>query len=160
MIEYKFPISNEMNCLCNVFAFDLKTCNVEDSEYCEPYAAGVYHLNQLNWLFNGSLIKEKLAIERSKVHVFARENGNPLLKMIDYIIKNYKGKPKYVISKHNKIINSSYKYQTVGHYASSFDKHIVLNSLPSSYKCIKKFKTSRGLTKIGFKVSSVYEDNG
>ena len=140
MIEYKFPISNEMNCLCNVFAFDLKTGNFEDSEDCVSYAAGVYHLNQLNWYFNGSLIKEKLAIERSKFHVFDRENGNPLLKMIDYIIKNYKGKPKFVISKHNKNIISSYKYQTVGHNASGFDKYIALNSLRSSYKCIKKIK--------------------
>ena len=29
VIEYKFPISDEMNCLYNVFAFDLETCNVE-----------------------------------------------------------------------------------------------------------------------------------
>ena len=34
MIEYKFPISYGMNCLYNVFAFDLETCNVEYSEYC------------------------------------------------------------------------------------------------------------------------------
>ena len=47
MIEYKFPISYEINCLYNVFAFDLETCNVEHSEYCESYAAGVYHLNYL-----------------------------------------------------------------------------------------------------------------
>ena len=35
VIEYKFPISNEMMCLYNVFSFDLETCNVEFSEYCE-----------------------------------------------------------------------------------------------------------------------------
>ena len=34
-----------MNCLYNVFAFDLEACNVEYSKYCESYAAGVYHLN-------------------------------------------------------------------------------------------------------------------
>ena len=44
VIEYKLPISYEMNCLYIVFAFDLETCNVEYSEYCESYAAGVYHL--------------------------------------------------------------------------------------------------------------------
>ena len=47
VIEYKFPISYEMNCLHNVFAFDLETCIVKYSEHCEPYSAGVYHLNKL-----------------------------------------------------------------------------------------------------------------
>ena len=36
-----------MNCLHNVFAFDLETCIVKYSEHCEPYSAGVYHLNKL-----------------------------------------------------------------------------------------------------------------
>ena len=62
-----------MNCLYNVFVFDLESCNVEYSEYCEPYAAGVYHLNILYWCFKGNLDKEELAIERSKVHVFDRK---------------------------------------------------------------------------------------
>ena len=130
VIEYKFPISYEMNCLYNVFAFDLETCNVEYSEYCEPYAAGVYHLNNLYWCFNGNLDKGELAIERSKIHVFDRENGNPVLKMIYYIIRNYKNEPKYVIGKHENQVLSSYKYQLVGHNASGFDNYIVLNSLP------------------------------
>ena len=30
-----------MNCLHNVFAFDLQTCIVENSKYCESYADGV-----------------------------------------------------------------------------------------------------------------------
>ena len=75
MIEYKFSISYEMNCLYNVFAFDLETCNVEFSKYCESYWAGVYYLNKLCWCFNDKLSKEELAIERSKVHVFDRENA-------------------------------------------------------------------------------------
>ena len=45
VIEHKFPTSNEMNCLYNVFASDLETCNVEYSEYCESYGAGVWHPN-------------------------------------------------------------------------------------------------------------------
>ena len=45
MIEYNFPISYEMNCFYTVPDFDVETCNVEKSEYCESYAAGVYHLN-------------------------------------------------------------------------------------------------------------------
>ena len=72
-----------MNCLNIVFAFDRETCNVEYSEYCESYAAGVYHLNRLYWCFNGSLNIEELAVEGTKVHVFDRENGRPVLKMID-----------------------------------------------------------------------------
>ena len=87
VIENKFPIYYDMDCQYDVFAFDLETCNVEYSEYCESYAAGVYHLNNLHWCFNGSLNKEEPAIERSKVHVFDRENSNPVLKMIDYVIK-------------------------------------------------------------------------
>ena len=133
MIEYKFPISFEMNCLYNVFAFDNETCNVDFSEQCEPYAAGVYHPNYLYWCIIGNLDKGELAIERSKVHVFDRENGNAVSKMIDFIIIIYKGTPKYVINKYGKQVLSSYKYRKVGHNASGFDNYIVLNSLPTSY---------------------------
>ena len=86
VVEYKFPKSHEMNCLYNVFAFDLGICNFENSEYCEPGATGVYYLDNLYEFFNDSLSKEKLAIERSKVHVFDTENCKPFLKKIDYVI--------------------------------------------------------------------------
>ena len=78
VIEYIFPISFEMNCLYSVFAFDLETCNVENSEYCESYAAGLYHLDKFYECFNGDLNEKELAIERNKVHVFDRENSNPV----------------------------------------------------------------------------------
>ena len=90
----------EKNCFYNVFPSDLETCNVEYSEYCEAYGAGVYHLNKLYWCFNGNLNKEELAIERSKPHVFDRKIGSLVLKMIDYVINIYKSKPKHVINKH------------------------------------------------------------
>ena len=51
LIEYKFPISYEMNCLCNAFGFDLESYIFENSQYCESYGAGVYHLNNLFWSF-------------------------------------------------------------------------------------------------------------
>ena len=76
VIEYKFPISYEMNCLYNVFALDLDTCDVGYSVNCEPFGAGVYQPNNIYWCFIRNLDKEKLAIERSKFHVFTRENGN------------------------------------------------------------------------------------
>ena len=157
VIKYKFPISYEMNCLYNVFAFDLETCNVEYSECCESYAAGVYHLNNLNWCFIGNLGKKELANERSKVHVFDRENGNPVMEMIDYVRNKYKGKPKYVANKYGKRVVSSYKNQMVGHNAIGFDNYIVLNSLPNSYKCKKIIKTSRGLINLSFKAGSFLE---
>ena len=91
----------------------------------------MYHLNNLYWCFDGNLNKEN-AIERSKVHKFDRENGNPVLKMIDYVINDYKGKPKYAINKRGNRKLSSYKYQMVGHNPSGYDNYIVLNSLPSS----------------------------
>ena len=47
----------------------------------------------------------------------------------------------------------------VGHNAFGFDNYIVLNSLPSSYKCIKIIKTSGGLRKLSFKAGSVKEGN-
>ena len=159
VIEYKFQISYEMNCLYNVFAFDLGTCNVDYSEYCEPYAAGVYHLNNLYWCFNGNSKKEEHATERSKVHVFDRENGNPVLKMIDFVENNYKGKRKYVVDKYGKQVLSSYKYQMVGHNAPGFDNCIVLNSLPSSYKRIELIKTSRVLIKLSFEAGFVIEND-
>ena len=82
-----------------------------------------------------------------------------MLKIIDSVINNYKGDPKYVINRHGNRILSSYKYQMVGHNASGCDNYIVLNSLLSSYKCIKIIKTSRGLLKLSFKAGSVIEDD-
>ena len=79
--------------------------------------------------------------------------------MIDYVTNNYKGKPKYVINKYGKQDLSSYKNQIVGHNASGFQNYIVLNSLPSSYKCVKLIKTPRGLIKISFKAGSVIEND-
>ena len=79
--------------------------------------------------------------------------------MIDYVINIYKGKPKYIVNKYGKRVLSSYKYQMVGHNPSGFDNYIALNSLPSSYKCIKILKTSRGLIKLSFKAGSVLEDD-
>ena len=65
VIEYKFPLSYEKNCLFPVFAFDRETCNVENQLYCEAYAADVYHLNSLYEGFNGDLTERELEIERS-----------------------------------------------------------------------------------------------
>ena len=138
---------------------DLETCNVDYSEYCESYAAGVNHPIYLYWCFNGNLDKKELAIERSKVHVFDRENGKPVLNFIDFNTSNYKSKPKKVINKYGKQVLSSYKYQMFGHNASIFDIYIVLNSIPSSYKCIKIIKTSRGLIKLSFNAGSVIEND-
>ena len=74
--------------LYGVFAFDLGIGNVETSENCEPFASGVYHLNNLYLCFNGDLNEEELAIERSKVHVFDRENGISVFKKTDSVIDN------------------------------------------------------------------------
>ena len=103
-----------------VFAFDLETCIVENQLYCEAYAAGVYHLNRLFECFNGDLTEKKLEIERQNVHVFDRENNNIILDMINYVIDNYKGKPKKLTDKHGKNLTSSYKCQFVGHNAIGF----------------------------------------
>ena len=59
--------------LYSVFAFDLETCDVKNSEYCGAYAAGAYHLKKLYGCFNGDINKPALAIERSKIHVFDRK---------------------------------------------------------------------------------------
>ena len=47
VVEYKFPIPNEKDCLSAVFSFDLETVNVPYQEFCETYAAGCYHLDRL-----------------------------------------------------------------------------------------------------------------
>ena len=47
----------------------------------------------------------------------------------------------------------------IHHNASGFDNCIVLNSLPSSYKCIKIIETSKRLMKVSFKAGSVIEDD-
>ena len=89
-----------MNWLYKVFAFDLDTCNVEISEYCDANAAGVYQLKILYECFYGDLNKEALAIEKSKIPMFDRINNKLVLKMIHYVINNDQGKSKYVIKKH------------------------------------------------------------
>ena len=53
MVEYKFPISNDINDLLSIFAFDLETFLVEYSEYCESYAGRACHPKNLNERFNG-----------------------------------------------------------------------------------------------------------
>ena len=148
-----------MNCLYYVFAFDLETCIVEYSEDFESFAAGVRHPNNLDLYVKSNLNKEELVIERSKVHVLYGENGKSVLKVIEYGINKYEGKPKYVIIKHGNRRFSPYKYQMVGHNASGFDKYIVMSSLPSSYKGIKTIEIPRGLTKQSNKIGSVIEDD-
>ena len=158
--EYKFPISNEKDCLFAVFSFDLETVNVPYQEFCEAYGAGCYHLDRLKECYNGDLTKEELEIERQYVHIFDRENNNPVLDMIKYIITNYEGKPKYFNDKNGEFKISSYRYQLIGHNASGFDNAIVLNSLLKEYtnKNTKIIKTSRGFLKLSFRFGSVYED--
>ena len=85
-----------------VLAFDLETYNVGKQLYCEPYAAGVYHLNRLYECFNGDLTDEELKLERENVHVFDRENNNSVMDMINYVIENYKEKARITTNKHNK----------------------------------------------------------
>ena len=43
----------------------------------------------------------------------------------------------------------------VGHNASGFDIYLQLNSLQSSYECVKILKTSRGIKNLSFKTGSV-----
>ena len=50
-----------------VFAFDLETYNVEKQLYCEPYAAGVYHLNRLYDCFNRHLAEENWKLEERMI---------------------------------------------------------------------------------------------
>ena len=161
VVEYKFPISNEKDCLFAVFSFDLETVNVPYQEFCETYATGCYHLDRLKECYNGDLTEEELEIERQHVHIFDRANNNPALDMIKYITTNYKGKPKYFKDKNGEFKISSYRYQLIGHNASGFDNAIVLNSLPKEYtdKNMKIIKTSRGFLKLSFRVGTVYEDD-
>ena len=71
-------------------------------------------------------------------HVFERENNNPGMDMVAYVLENYQEKAKVVEKKFTKKINSLYKYQFVGHSAFGFDFYVVLNSLPKTDKNIKK----------------------
>ena len=84
--------------------------------------------------FNGDLNERELFVGRLKIQMFQEKNGDPLLRMIDFIINNYGGQPKYGTKKHGKRVLLSWKYQMVGHNASVFDNCNVLNSLPSSFK--------------------------
>ena len=149
--EYKFPISNEKDCLYAVFAFDLETANVDYKQYCVPYASGCYHLNRLKECYNGNLSEDELKIERVNVHIFDYKNKNPVMDMINFIVKNYKGKPKFFKDKDGNYKISCYKYQLIAHNASGFDNVIVLNSLPKTY-FPKIIHTSRGILKLSFRV--------
>ena len=97
--------------------------------------------------FDGDFSKSELDFEISNVHVFDRENSNPVSKTIEYFINNHKGQPKSITNKHGKRLLSSYKYQMVGHIGGGFDNYIVLNPLPSAYKCSNLYETPGGLIK-------------
>ena len=142
-----------------VFAFDLGTCNVENQLCCEAYEAGVYHINCLIECFNRGSTEKQLEMERKTVHVFGRENNNPVLGMIIFVVINYKGKPKTITNKCGEKIVSSSKYQMVGHNASGFDNYIVSNSLPKSSSSINIRKSTRGLIKLSFEAGSLYLDD-
>ena len=102
VVEYKLSISNDKSFLFGAFAFDLQTCAVEYLEYSEAYAAGVHHPKFLSECFNGDITDKKLTIEKSKAHVFDRENGNPVSKVFDHVVNNYKGHPKQITKKYGK----------------------------------------------------------
>ena len=78
--------------------------------------------------------------------------------MINYIIANYKGKPKYYKDKNGDFLLSSYNYQLIGHNAAGLDNAIVFNS-PSKTYTPKVIQTSRGLLKVSFRAGSVYDEN-
>ena len=78
--------------------------------------------------------------KKKHVHLFDRESGNPVLDMINYVVKNHKGTPKTFTNKYGERKASSYKNQMVGQNASGFDNFILLNSLLKSYTSVKKIK--------------------
>ena len=101
-------------CMYADFVFHLQTNNIENQQYCEPYAAVVYHLIRSYEYFNGDITQDELKIEREHVYVFDRENNNPVMDMTNYVIQKFKGKAKIITNKHNKKITSSYEYQLAG----------------------------------------------
>ena len=105
------------------------------------------------------MTEKETEIERRHVHLFNRENGNPVLDLIKYVINHYIGTAKLVTNNYGKKIVSSCNYHMVGHTASGSDIYIVLNPLTKSNTTTKKLKTSRGLTKMKFRAGSVSEDD-
>ena len=129
------------------------------SGYMRNFTMVFYQIKGSKYGKGCSAVNNILDIERYKVHVLYGENGKSVLKVIKNVIINYKSKPNYVIMKHGNPRISSYKYQMVGHNASGFDNYTVMNSLPSSHKCIKIFETSYGKLKLSLKTGSVIEDD-
>ena len=86
--------------VCLLYSLSISKHNVENQLYCEAYAAGVNHLNRSYECFNGDLTEKELQIERGNVHIIDRENNNPVLDMINYVMNNYQGKPKIITNKH------------------------------------------------------------
>ena len=80
--EYKFPTSNEKDCLYAVLSFDPETVNLSYQKFCEAYAADCCHINRLKEGYNGDLTDEELEAERQHVHILDRVNYNPVLDMI------------------------------------------------------------------------------
>ena len=71
-----------------VFDFDLEINNVESQIYCEAYGVCAYHPNRSYECFNGELTEKEIEIERQNFHVIDRENANPVLDMINYVVNN------------------------------------------------------------------------
>ena len=53
-------------------------------------------------MFQWRFDRKELEIERQHVYVFDRENNYPVPDMINYVVINYKGKPKTVTNNYGK----------------------------------------------------------
>ena len=145
----QFPKHETIDQLENVFVFDLETLN--DPEFAEVYAAGLYDVNRLRDRWHRDLTSNELVIARKNVTVFDASNGNCVMNMLKYISENYEGDERTYIDKDGDEIFSSYRLLLVAHNISGFDSWVVLNSLVKDITELKIIKTARGLISLSFR---------
>ena len=64
----------------NVFVFDLETIN--EQEFAESYAAGLYDMNRLRDQWDRDLTPDEIATKKDSVIVFDVSNGKPVMNML------------------------------------------------------------------------------
>ena len=124
---YRFPKHETKDQLENVFVFDLETIN--DREFAEAFAAGIYDVNLLRDRWNRDLTPDELKTEKDNVILFDGSNGNPVMSMLEYISENHEVDERTYFYKDGDEIVSSYGILLVAHSASGFDSWVVLNAL-------------------------------
>ena len=143
-IRYRYHKHKPLDQLENLFVFELQTLN--DQEFAEAYAAGLYDVNRLRDKWDRDFTPDEIVIGRENVTIL-----DCVMDMLIYISENYEGDERTYIDRDRDEIVSSYRHLLVAHNSAGFDSWVVLNSLVKEITEVKIIETSRGFISLSFR---------